>query len=241
MVGRERNIFMEAAIWLVEDDESIRELVLYALGQSGFATRGFADGASFWEALKTEMPSLALLDIMLPGEDGLELLRRLREDSRLCNLPVIMLTARAAEYDKVKGLDLGADDYITKPFGVMELISRVRAVLRRTSSEPVRSCLQCRGIVLDEERRTVTSNGNTVTLTFKEFELLAMLMHNEDLVLTREKIMERVWGFDYEGESRTVDMHIKTLRQKLGECGELIRTVRGVGYKLSAEGSTAKS
>ena len=231
---------MAAVIWLVEDDESIRELVLYALGQSGFTTRGFADGASFWEALQAEAPSLALLDIMLPGEDGLELLRRLRGDSRLCNLPVIMLTARAAEYDKVKGLDLGADDYITKPFGVMELISRVRAVLRRTSSEPAHSSLRCKGVELDEERRTVTANGRPVALTFKEFELLALLMHNEGLVLTRERIMERVWGFDYEGESRTVDMHIKTLRQKLGECGELIRTVRGVGYKLSAEGAPAK-
>ena len=228
---------MEAAIWLVEDDESIRELVLYALGQSGFATRGFADGASFWEALQAETPSLALLDIMLPGEDGLELLRRLREDSRLAALPVIMLTARAAEYDKVKGLDLGADDYITKPFGVMELISRVRAVLRRTSSEPAHSSLRCKGVELDEERRTVTANGRPVALTFKEFELLAYLLRNKGLVLTREQIMRAVWGFDFEGESRTVDMHIKQLRQKLGSWGTRIVTVRGVGYKVAEDES----
>lgn len=222
-----------AAIYLIEDDESIRELVLYALESAGYAVRGFADGGQFWQALaEGETPGLILLDIMLPGEDGLTILRRLKASARLSDTPVIMLTAKAAEYDKVRGLDLGADDYVTKPFGVMELLSRVRAVLRRARPDAAATLCRCGGITLDAGRRVVTANGEAVTLTFKEFELLAYLMKNEGIVLSREKIMERVWGFDYEGESRTVDMHIKSLRQKLGPCGELIRTVRGVGYKI---------
>ncbi|MGI5967745.1 MULTISPECIES: response regulator transcription factor [Anaerotruncus] len=220
-------------IYLVEDDESIRELILYALTSSGFEAQGFDCAEPFWVAVKQRSPGLVLLDIMLPGDDGLAILRRLKESGGTSQVPVIMLTAKATEYDKVKGLDLGADDYITKPFGVMELISRIRAVLRRVKPEENIALVSCGGITLDEERRTVTSQGEPVTLTYKEFELLSYLLRNEGIVLTREKIMERVWGFDYEGESRTVDMHIKSLRQKLGACGALIQTVRGVGYKVS--------
>lgn len=222
-----------AEIYLVEDDESIRELVLYALKNGGYEASGFSGGGEFWRALEQKAPDLVLLDIMLPGDDGFRLLGRLRENSRYAALPVIMLTAKASEYDKVRALDNGADDYITKPFGVMELLSRIRAVLRRAAPQAPDVALRAGDIVLDEARRTVEADGAPVTLTYKEFELLAYLMRNTGLVLSREKIMERVWGFDYEGESRTVDMHIKTLRQKLGACGGLIETVRGVGYKLN--------
>lgn len=222
-----------AEIYLVEDDESIRELVLYALKNGGYEASGFSGGGEFWRALEQKAPDLVLLDIMLPGDDGFRLLGRLRENSRYAALPVIMLTAKASEYDKVRALDNGADDYITKPFGVMELLSRIRAVLRRAAPQAPDAALRAGDIVLDEARRTVEADGAPVTLTYKEFELLAYLMRNTGLVLSREKIMERVWGFDYEGESRTVDMHIKTLRQKLGACGGLIETVRGVGYKLN--------
>lgn len=222
-----------AEIFLVEDDESIRELVLYALKNSGYEARGFSGGEVFWRELGRAAPDLILLDIMLPGDDGFRLLERLRGDSRYSALPVIMLTAKMSEYDKVRALDAGADDYITKPFGVMELLSRIRAVLRRTASQRTNTpALRAGCIELDEARRSVTADGVPVTLTFKEFELLSFLMRNTGLVLSREKIMERVWGFDYEGESRTVDMHIKTLRQKLGSHGGIIETVRGVGYKL---------
>lgn len=222
-----------AEIYLVEDDESIRELVLYALKNGGYEASGFSGGGEFWRALEQKAPDLVLLDIMLPGDDGFRLLGRLRENSRYAALPVIMLTAKASEYDKVRALDNGADDYITKPFGVMELLSRIRAVLRRAAPQAPDVALRAGDIVLDEARRTVEADGAPVTLTYKEFELLAYLMRNTGLVLSREKIMERVWGFDYEGESRTVDMHIKTLRQKLGACGGLTETVRGVGYKLN--------
>lgn len=221
-----------AKIYLVEDDESIRELILYALESSGFTAEGFERGEQFWAAVDSAVPSLCILDIMLPGDDGLQILRRLKGNLVTAEVPVIMLTAKATEYDKVKGLDLGADDYITKPFGVLELISRVRAVLRRVKPGDETVPLSYGGIILDNDRRTVTADGTPVVLTFKEFELLAFLLKNLDIVLTREKIMERVWGFDYEGESRTVDMHIKSLRQKLGASGEAIQTVRGVGYKI---------
>lgn len=219
-------------IYCVEDDESIRELVLYALHSSGFETRGFEDGESFFEALDQQLPSLVLLDIMLPGEDGLSILRKLRENGRTARIPVIMVTAKTSEYDKVTGLDTGADDYIAKPFGVMELVSRIRAVLRRTRTDTPAGVLTLGPITVDPARRTVTVSGQPVTLTYKEFELLSFLMRNEGLVLTRERLMETVWGFDFEGESRTVDMHIKSLRQKLGSCSEMIQTVRGVGYKI---------
>lgn len=223
----------QTTIFLVEDDESIRELVLYALGSAGFDAQGFESGKDFFAVLERQTPDLVLLDIMLPGEDGLALLSRLKSTAATEHLPVIMLTAKTSEYDKVKGLDLGADDYISKPFGVMELISRVRAVLRRVSpgGQTDEITLAAGGVRLDEQRRTVTADGNDVSLTFKEFELLSYLLKNLGIVLSREKIMERVWGFDYEGESRTVDMHIKSLRQKLGGCAGMIQTVRGVGYK----------
>ena len=223
---------MAARVYLVEDDESIRELVLYALASSGYEARGFERADAFWEACDALAPSLVLLDIMLPGDDGLAILRRMKESVRTADIPVIMLTARATEYDKVKGLDAGADDYVTKPFGVMELLSRVRAVLRRAGPGEEPAPLLYGEVSLDPGRRAVTAAGEPVALTYKEFELLAFLLKNQGLVLTRDRIMERVWGFDYEGESRTVDMHIKSLRHKLGACGEIIRTVRGVGYKI---------
>ena len=222
-------------IYCVEDDENIRELVLYALGSSGYQGKGFADGQSFREAVSKEQPDLVLLDIMLPGESGLDLLKWLREDPATASLPVIMLTAKASEYDRVKGLDSGADDYITKPFGVMVLLSRIRAVLRRARKQPEAPQTQrltAGSLTVDTGRRTVTDGEREISLTYKEFELLCCLLRNRELVLTREKLMETVWGFDFEGESRTVDMHIKTLRQKLGPLGEMIQTVRGVGYKL---------
>ena len=218
-------------VYIVEDDESIRDIVIYALGTAGYESAGFETGAEFFTALDAEIPSLALLDIMLPGEDGLAMLKRLRSETRTKKLPVIMLTAKNSEYDKVKGLDMGADDYIPKPFGVMELISRVNALLRRTASEHGEN-IEYFGVSLDHARRKVFADGELVKLTFKEYELLYCMMLNAGLVLSREKIIETVWGYDFEGESRTVDMHIKTLRQKLGTSGRLIKTVRNVGYKL---------
>ena len=220
-------------IYCVEDDENIRELVLYALSSSGYAGQGFPEGESFLRAVEHSPPDLALLDIMLPGQSGLDILRCLREEPATARLPVIMLTAKTSEYDRVKGLDSGADAYISKPFGVMELLSRIRAVLRRVEKAPAASLLTAGRLTVDPARRTVTDGDRAIALTFKEFELLACLLRNRELVLTREKLMELVWGFDFEGESRTVDMHIKSLRQKLGPLGELIQTVRGVGYKLS--------
>ena len=222
-------------IFCVEDDANIRELVVYALRASGFAAEGFDCTADLYERLAGELPSLLLLDVMLPGEDGITALKNLRQSARTAALPVILLTAKNAEYDKVSGLDSGADDYVTKPFGVMELISRVKAVLRRTEHAPADDALSLGAIGLDSRRRVVTVDGGEVSLTFKEFELLHYLMKNPGLVLSREKIMAAVWGFDFEGESRTVDMHIKTLRRKLGQAGAQIGTVRGVGYKISGE------
>lgn len=223
-------------IYCVEDDENIRELVLYALASSGYQGEGFAEGKSFLAAVEKAPPDLALLDIMLPGENGLRLLERLREDPATARLPVIMLTAKTSEYDRVKGLDSGADDYVSKPFGVMELLSRIRAVLRRVEKrekDAGTQLLTSGSLTVDIGRRTVTDGEREIVLTFKEFELLCCLLRNRELVLTREKLMETVWGFDFEGETRTVDMHIKSLRQKLGPLGELIQTVRGVGYKLT--------
>ncbi|MEG1687367.1 MAG: response regulator transcription factor [Angelakisella sp.] len=224
-------------IYCVEDDESIRELVLYALRSGGYETAGFEDAAGLMTALREQpLPALILLDIMLPGEDGLIILKRLRQNADTAGVPVIMVTAKASEYDRVKGLDQGADDYITKPFGVMELMSRVRAVLRRVNNNFSPETLLLNDITVDISRHVVTVGGEEVTLTFKEFELLTYLIKNIGLVLSREKLMEAVWGFDFEGESRTVDMHIKSLRQKLGDAGESIQTVRGVGYKIVAGG-----
>ncbi|WP_301859980.1 response regulator transcription factor [uncultured Megasphaera sp.] len=222
-----------ALIYCVEDDENIRELVGYALRSQGFDVETFADGKEFWKALAEKRPSLLLLDIMMPGESGTEILEKIRKDSHLRSLPVIMLTAKTSEYDIVRGLDGGADDYVCKPFGIVELISRIRSVLRRSKPQRPENNIYTFGPVsLDGEKHIVTVNGEVCHLTVKEFELLRYLLVNIDIVLKREQIMEAVWGFTYEGESRTIDMHIKSLRQKLGEGGQIIRTVRGVGYVI---------
>ncbi len=219
-------------IWVVEDDENIRDLVCYALGRGGFDATGFCDGAEFLAAMERETPALVLLDIMLPTQDGLTLLASIRADAKWSGVPVIMLTAKGSELDRVRGLDMGADDYITKPFSVMELMSRINAVLRRVGSAPQEKPLIYGGIAIDDERHVVTVNGEAVTLTLKEYEMLKFLMKNQGIVMSRDKLIERIWGFDFEGETRTVDVHVKTLRQKLGEAGDCIKTVRGVGYCL---------
>ena len=222
-------------IYVVEDDENIREIQRYALKNSGFDVREFASGKELRAGLEQEIPALILLYIMLPDQDGLDILTGLRRHRDTAKIPIIMVTARSAELDKVKGLDLGADDYMTKPFGIMELISRVKALLRRTEKLPEPTLLTSGCISVDTEKRSVLAAGKPCELTFKEFELLKMLLINQGIVLSRDKIMDQVWGFDYEGESRTVDMHIKTLRQKLGEAGSAIKTVRNVGYVLGKE------
>ncbi len=219
-------------IYLLEDDESIRSFVEYALVSSGFETRGFERPSDFWRELDKAVPSLLLLDIMLPEEDGLEILGKLRARRDTARLPVIMLTARGTEYDKVLGLDRGADDYIAKPFGIMELISRVRAILRRVEPEERAGELALDGLSLSLSTRTVTAGGESVALTHKEFEILALLMSKPGTVFTRDRILSAVWGAGFDGESRTLDVHIRTLRAKLGARGELIRTVRGIGYKM---------
>lgn len=222
-----------ALIYCVEDDENIRELVGYALRAQKFDVETFADGAAFWPALRDKVPALVLLDIMLPGESGTEILQKLRSQNAYKMLPVIMLTARSGEYDIVSGLDTGADDYITKPFGILELISRIRTVLRRSQTQPgTKTVLSYGPVTLNTETYTVNVKGKPCVLTAKEFELLQYLLLNAGIVLKREQIMEAVWGFTYAGETRTIDMHIKTLRQKLGEGGQIIRTVRGVGYQI---------
>ena len=222
-------------IWCVEDDASIRDIEVYALQSTGFEAKGFEDGTSFWEALRTGRPELVVLDVMLPGIDGMELLRRMRADAALSDIPVVMATAKGAEYDKIRGLDLGADYYLTKPFGVMELVSCVKAVLRRCAPQKTPQLLIAGALTLDPERHIVMADGARVELTLKEFELLRLLLLHPGVAFTREKLMERVWGTDYLGETRTVDMHVRTLRQKLGACGEMIETVRGVGYRLEAK------
>ena len=219
-------------IYIVEDDENIRELVVYTLKSTGFEAEGFERGEPFWGALKTRMPSLVLLDIMLPEEDGLTILKRLRTDPRTKRLPVMMLTAKGTEYDKVLGLDGGADDYIAKPFGMMELVARIRALLRRTADEGEAG--QTRDLVfcVDKLKHTVTADGNDVALTFKEFELLCTLLEADGNVMTRDTLLTKIWGYDFDGETRTVDVHVRTLRQKLGHYGEIIETVRGLGYRI---------
>ena len=220
-------------IYLLEDDDSIRKLVLYALENQGMSALGFAEPGEFWQAMQERTPELLLLDIMLPGEDGMSIRRRLRERERSKMLPVIMLTAKTAEYDRVLGLDTGADDYITKPFGMMELLARIRAVLRRAQGpEAAETVLRAGELELDEARHLVTVCGESVSLTAKEFSLLRLLLQNRGRVLTRQVLMDRVWGLEAEPENRTLDVHIRTLRAKLGSQGGLIETVRGVGYKL---------
>ena len=219
-------------IFLLEDDANIRSFVLYALTNSGLEAKGFERPSEFWEAMNSELPELVLLDIMLPEEDGLSVLAKLRKAPKTAALPVIMLTAKGSEYDKVIGLDSGADDYIVKPFGTMEMISRIKALLRRTSSTADKEFKSAR-LCVNPAKHIVKVDGNEIQLTFKEFELLCYLIENAGNVLSREKILAKVWDYGFAGESRTVDVHIRTLRQKLGVCGEMIETVRGVGYKFS--------
>jgi two-component system alkaline phosphatase synthesis response regulator PhoP len=223
-------------IYCVEDDAGIRELVVYTLNSTGHLASGFPDSTAFFEALERELPELVLLDVMLPGVDGYEILKRLRSKDNTREIPVVMLTARGAEYDKVKFLDAGADDYVTKPFGMMELLSRVRAVLRRAGGKKDNEdVLRAGGVEVDVKRHAVFAGGDTIPLTLKEFELLRRLMENRNIVLTRDKLLESVWGYDFDGETRTVDVHVRTLRQKLGVYGDSIETVRGVGYRLKGE------
>ncbi|MCI5655330.1 MAG: response regulator transcription factor [Candidatus Pseudoruminococcus sp.] len=220
-------------IYVVEDDTDIRELESYALKNSGYDIVQFDSGKEVFESCLEKQPSMILLDIMLPDEDGLSILKKLRANDKTKNIPVILVTAKSTELDTVKGLDMGADDYIAKPFGVMELVSRVKALLRRTEKQQQPSDgISYQNINIDDEKHVVTVDKKPTELTFKEYELLKFLIMNKGIVLTREKIMNKVWGFEYEGESRTVDMHIKTLRQKLGESGSVIKTIRNVGYKL---------
>lgn len=218
-------------IWCVEDDNGILETELYALTSTGFAARGFADGDAFWAALRQERPELVLLDVMLPGADGVTLLRRMKERPELRDIPVIMATAKGTEYDKIQSLDLGADDYLVKPFGLMEMVSRVKAVLRRCKDKG-QGALTLGGLSLDVTGRTVTADGQRLDLTYKEFELLRLFLAHPGRAFSREELFAQVWGDSYQGETRTLDMHIRTLRQKLGGYGAYIKTVRGVGYRL---------
>lgn len=223
-------------IYLVEDDASIRELVVYALSNSGFEARGFETPSAFWQAIAKEIPAMVLLDIMLPEEDGLQMVKKLRADPRTRRTPVIMLTAKGSEYDKVIGLEAGADDYLPKPFGMMELIARVKALLRRTSDDPSPEIYQAGCLTVCPQRHLVEVEGAPVSLTLKEYELLCMLLKNRNMVLTRDRLLNQIWGYSFDGENRTVDVHIRTLRQKLGKAGDLIETVRGVGYKIGGDG-----
>ena len=218
-------------IYVVEDDNGIRELLLYTLNGSGYETSGFSAPSYFWEAMEKEIPQLILLDIMLPGEDGISVLKKIRANPATAQIPIIMVTAKSAEYDKVEGLDNGADDYITKPFGMMELVSRVKALLRRTVSAPTPT-LTYGDIEIQPASRTLLVKGEPVTVTLKEFELLQLLLKHPSRVYPREELLEKIWGYTFEGESRTLDVHIRTLRQKLGDYGKYIETVRGIGYKL---------
>lgn len=224
-----------AVVFVVEDDTNIREIERYALKNSGYEVEAFESGAELFQRLKEEIPSLILLDIMLPGESGLDILAKIRGTAETSRVPIIMVTAKTSELDKVKGLDLGADDYISKPFGVMELVSRVKALLRRSNPVQDEAQLMLGDIYIDNDRHAVLVGGKPCELTFKEFELLKYLIINRGIVLSRDKLMNQVWGFEYEGESRTVDMHIKTLRQKLGDAGHYIKTVRNVGYMIEEQ------
>ena len=222
-------------IWCVDDDNTIREIEVYTLTQTGFEARGFADGISMLKALKTEKPELIILDIMMPEMDGLEVLKALRSEKAYKDIPVIMATAKGTEMDKISGLNSGADDYLVKPFGVMEMVARVKAVLRRTAKQESNSDITVGNITLKEAEHKVSANGENVELTHKEFEMLRLFIKNPNMVFSRDKLMSEIWGVDYVGETRTVDMHIKTLRHKLGTAGGQIKTVIGVGYRLESE------
>lgn len=222
-------------IWCVEDDSSIRDIVVYALTSSGFEAKGFEDGDSFWSALQEEQPELIILDVMLPGKDGVSLLKMMKESEKYKDIPIIMATAKGTEYDKIHSLDLGADDYLVKPFGIMEMVSRVKAVLRRCKKTQPTNLLSMQGLVLNTDEHTVTIDGERINLTYKEYKLLHLFLSQPGLAFTREQLLVSVWDTDYMGESRTVDMHIRTLRQKLGKYGHIIETVRNVGYRLEAQ------
>ncbi len=222
-------------IYFVEDDNGIRELVVYTLSGASMEAQGFEKPSLFWKAMEQQLPDLILLDIMLPEEDGLTILKKLRRNKRTERIPVMMLTARSSEYDKVIGLDSGADDYLPKPFGMMELIARVRALLRRTQQDAETDGYRVGCLYVSPERHIVQVDGENVILTRKEFEMLLLLLRHENMVLTREQFLDQVWGYAFDGENRTVDVHIRTLRQKLGEAGAYIRTIRGIGYKLEVD------
>ena len=222
-------------IWCVEDDPGIRDIEVYALQSTGFEARGFETGDAFWEALQCEQPQLVLLDVMLPGLDGLELLSRMKANDAFRQIPVIMATAKGMEFDKIQGLDLGADDYLVKPFGMMEMVSRVKAVLRRCQPKQVNRLLQLEGLMLNLDEHTVTVDGDRVMLNYKEFELLRLFLSHPGTAFTREQLLSEVWDSDYLGETRTVDRHIRTLRQKIGAYGACIETVRNVGYRLETK------
>ena len=222
-------------IYYVEDDDSIRELVAYTLTQMGMETRGFTCADEFWPAMAKKQPDLILLDVMLPGQDGLLILNQLHVNPQTSDIPVIMITAKGTEFDKVKGLDLGADDYIVKPFGMAELIARVRARLRRVTSKANEDVLTSGKITLDQRGHVVRVGSETVALTLKEYDLLSLLMENKGMAFSREQLLDKVWDYGYDGGTRTVDVHIQTLRAKLGECGSMIETVRGIGYRFGGE------
>lgn len=221
-------------IWCVEDDVSIRDIEVYALQSTGFEARGFENGNTFWQQLQKEKPELVVLDIMLPGMDGIQILKKMRENKEFQDIPVIMATAKGEEYDKIQGLDLGADYYLAKPFGVMELVSCVKAVLRRCQPKMTCHLLKTGNLIVNLDEHTVIADGERILLTFKEFEILRLFLSHPGMVYTRDRLFSDIWGIDYCGETRTVDVHIRTLRQKLGPYGELIETVRGVGYRLEA-------
>ncbi len=222
-------------IWCVEDDASIRDIEVYALQSTGYEAKGFEDGTSFLKEVKNQKPELVVLDVMLPGIDGITLLQKLKEDPETREIPVVMATAKGAEYDKIQGLDLGADYYLTKSFGVMEFVSCVKAVLRRCQPRQVEHLLKTGGLIVNIDEHTVTIDGERITLTYKEFELLRLFLSHPGMAFTRDQLFNEVWGMDYCGDTRTVDMHIRTLRQKLKDYGELIETVRNVGYRLEAK------
>lgn len=219
-------------IYYVEDDDGIRELVVYTLNQMGMETQGFICGDEFWPAMEEKLPELILLDVMLPGEDGLIILKKLHEDAKTTDIPVMMITAKGTEFDKVKGLDLGADDYIVKPFGMSELIARVRARLRRIAPKSDANVLTIGRLALDKRAHSVKLDQQTLSLTMKEYDLLCLLMENQGMAFSRERLLDKVWDYGYDGGTRTVDVHIQTLRAKLGDCGGMIETVRGIGYRF---------
>lgn len=227
-------------IAVVEDDSSIREIEIYTLKSTGFAAEGFEDGKSFFESLKQEKPELVILDVMLPDEDGVQILKKLKADPDTASIPVIMASAKGTEYDKIRGLDLGADDYLAKPFGMMEMVSRARAVLRRCSTQETPSTVVTYGpIRIDPQKHEVYVNDEEISLTLKEYELLKLLLSHPGIVYTRDQLLNLIWGLEYDGETRTVDVHIRTLRQKLKDAGSCIDTVRGVGYRYREEESSS--